>query len=175
MIISPIKSKVCIFCPFIGVTGAKVKRKGATPSRRVKIWPLCSYERKTDGTVRYRGPSPLWFEDYLPNGFEKAWLPLLTMFDYSSGPQGKKTFSMLGPLYQYKQDQESLYHRLLIFSYKKVRNAKQDMRRFSVLGGLFEYAHDQGESGLRFFYLPPLIKWGEKKSQESSVRKEKIE
>ncbi len=149
--------------PFYWSTWRKSKEENATETKRVKVWPFLSYSKAEDGTVRYRGPSPFWFEDYLPYGFEKSIIPLLTLFDYSSGPQGKKTVSMLGPLYQYKEDEENLYHRFLIFSYKKVQSQKEDMRRFSVLGGLMEYKWEQGESGLKFFYLPPLISWGKKK------------
>ncbi|NUM32994.1 MAG: hypothetical protein HUU50_00475 [Candidatus Brocadiae bacterium] len=140
--------------PFYWSHWRKGKGKDGQESSSVKIWPLCDYEKKEDGTVRYRAISPFWFEDYLPEGFQKAWAPFFTVFDYSKGPEGKKTFSMLGPLYQYKADEESLYHRFLFFSYKKTKNPEQDFKRFSVLGGLFEYKEEKGESSLRFFYLP---------------------
>ena len=154
------------FLPFYWSHWRKGKEKGAQETREVKVWPLCLYEKKEDGTVRYRGLSPLWFDDYIPYGIEKAWLPLVTVFDYSSGPQGAKTLSLLGPLYQHKADEESLYHRLLIFSYKKLQNQHENLRRFSVLGGLFEYRWEEGENKLRFFYLPPFIHWGEKKNEK---------
>lgn len=151
--------------PFYWSHWRKGKEEGGEITRRVKIWPLLSYEQQADGTKRYRGISPLWFEDYLPYGIEKAWLPLVTLFDYSSGPKGAETVSLLGPLYQYKQDAESLYHRIMFFSYKE----KEDYKRFSVLGGLFEYRVEQGKNKLRFFYLPPFISWG--KSHEAQSKK----
>lgn len=152
--------------PFYWSHTRKSKEKDAQIQKRVKVWPLCDYEKKEDGTVRYRGINPFFFEDYLPEGFQKAWIPLFTMYDYSSGPQGKKTFNMLGPLYQYKEDADSLYHRVLFFSYKKVKNEEEDMKRFSVLGGLFEYRTEKGETNLRFFYLPSFIGWGEKEKEK---------
>lgn len=145
--------------PFFWNHWRKGKEDGARPTTRLKIWPLLSCSTEEDGTVRYRSLSPLWFEDYLPKGIEKAWLPFFTLFDYSSGPKGAESLSLLGPLYQYQEDNTSLYHRFLIFSYKEKTDQKQDTRRFSVLGGLVEYRWDRGENELRFFYLPPLFRW----------------
>ena len=59
---------------------------------------------------------------------------------------------MLGPLYQYKSNEDEYYQRFLFFSYKD--KPKQDMSRFSVLGGLFEYKQDQGEKGIKILYIP---------------------
>ncbi len=151
--------------PFYWSHWRKSKEQDAVETRRTKIWPLLSYEKQEDGTVRYRSLSPLWFEDYLPNGLEKAWLPWFTLFDYSSGPKGAKTMSMLGPLYQYKEDQETLYHRILIFSYKRVQNHEENRSRYSVLGGFVEYEWNQGQKHLTLFYIP-MMSWGEK--QEAS-------
>lgn len=162
--------------PFYWSHWRKSKEPNAQETGRTKIWPLLSYEKLEDGTIHYQGPSPLFFEDYLPNGFEKAWVPLFTLFDYKSGPQGKTTMSMLGPIYQYKEDQESLYHRVLIFSYKEVESSQEDIRRFSVLGGLIKYEWDQGESGLSFFYLPDLISWGDKQpNPKAQIHSQKID
>ena len=138
------------------------KYKGAKSSERIKVWPFLLYEKGEDETVRYRGLSPLWFEDAFPYGLEKAWLPLVTVFDYSTGPKGSETLSLLGPLYQYKATDDSIYHRLLIFSYKKMQREAENLTKFSILGGLFEYRTENGETGLRFLYLPPFIKWGTK-------------
>ena len=146
--------------PFYWSHWRKGKEKGAKPTRRVKIWPLLSYKQDQDGTVRYRALSPLWFEDYFPNGIEKNWLPLFSIFDYSHGPRGAETLSLLGPLYQYKEDIDSVYHRVLIFSYKKKKNKTEDMKRYSLLGGLFEYKKDRGKKRLKLFYIP-LFSWGE--------------
>ena len=154
--------------PFYWQHWRQGKEKGAGKLERIKVWPLLEYRKDIDGTVRYRGLSPLWFDDYVPYGIEKAWLPLITLFDYSTGPEGKKGFTMLGPMYQYKEDQESLYHRLLFFSYKKVHNAHKDRSRFTVLGGLFEYRNEEGQNKLRLFYLP-LGSWGEKRKPRPVV------
>ena len=143
--------------PFYWSHWKKAKHKDAKAANRLKIWPLLSYNQKEDGTVRYQSLSPLWFEDYLPNGFKKAWEPLFTLFDYSKGPKGKKTFSMLGPVYQYKRNQDSLYHRVLFFSYKD--SSKEKEGRFSVLGGLFKYSWNKESKGISLFYLPELISW----------------
>jgi hypothetical protein len=147
--------------PFYWNHAKQGKGKDGKSSQRIKFWPLLGYEKKEDETVRYRAISPLWFEDYLPYGLEKAWVPFWTLFDYSHGPKGGETLSLLGPLYQYKANDEQLYHRFLMFSYKKVQNKSRDTRRFSVLGGLFEYRWDKGENKLRLLYLPPFISWGE--------------
>jgi hypothetical protein len=147
--------------PFYWSHYREAKGKGGKTNERVKLWPFLSYEKKEDDTVRYRALSPLWFDDYLPYGIEKAWLPFVTMFDYSSGPKGAETLSLLGPLYQYKANDSLLYHRVLFCSYKEEK--KKQKSRFSVLGGLFAYGSEQGEKQMSLFYIP--IHWGEKQPQ----------
>ncbi len=148
------------------------KEEGAKPTRRTKIWPFYEYSEDEDGSTRQRALSLFWFEDYMPEGFEKAWVPLFTLFDYNKGEGDNRDFTFLGPFYKYRAKKDSLYHRVLFFSYKNVHKPDKDMSRFSVLGGLFEYKHEDGESGLRFFYLPHLS-WGDKKEYPKSTPNEK--
>ncbi len=150
--------------PFYYQHWRKGKEENARSSRRLKIWPLYEWQEDEDGSTRSRMLSPFWFEDYLPNGVDKAWRPLFTLFDYGTGVHGEKDYTVLGPLYNYKKRPDSTYHRVLFFSYKDGKEEKEGSGRFSVLGGLFEYEWDQEEKGLRFFYLPQWPTWGEKES-----------
>lgn len=146
--------------PFYWHHKRKGKEANAVETERLKIWPFCSYEKKEDGTKQYQGLSLFWFEDYFPEGFKKAWQPFFTLFDYSTGPQGKENVTLLGPLYQYKTDGSDEYRRFLFFSYKN--KPSEDFKRYSVLGGLFEYKNEQGEKKLKLLYIP-ITTWGEKK------------
>lgn len=145
--------------PFYWQHWTKGKDKNAKTHTRLKIWPLLDYERKEDGSSHTRFLSPLWFDDYLPHGFEKTWLPLFTFFDYSQGQDNEKDFTFLGPIYKYQHDKDLTYHRFMFFSYKNKKKILGNEGRFSILGGLFEYNWQISRRGLRFFYLPTWPTW----------------
>ncbi|WP_372366058.1 hypothetical protein [Candidatus Uabimicrobium sp. HlEnr_7] len=145
--------------PFYSQHWSKGKDANAKEEMRLKIWPIFDYNVKEDGSFRSRILSPLWFEDYVPYGFEKSWLPLFTFFDYNQGNNGEKAVTFLGPLYTAKKKDNLEYQRFLFFSYKNEKIPKGDQGRFSVLGGLFEYNWLSSERGLRFFYLPTWPTW----------------
>ena len=145
--------------PFYTQHWSKGKDPQAKEEMKLKVWPFFDYKVAEDGSFRSRILSPLPFEDYVPYGFEKAWLPLFTFFDYNCKSNDEKTVTFLGPLFTIKKSKNLSYERFLFFSYKNEQKTSGEQGRFSVLGGLFEYNWLPKKRGLRFFYLPSWPTW----------------
>lgn len=121
--------------------------------RRLRIWPLFYYRHKKDGSAYLYWPViiPVDFE-----GFERSWVPLLSLYEYRRTPKGASESKFLWGFYLH---QKSPSHELHELSFLLTSYAAKDLSYFCLLRGLLEYRAEGPTGKLRLLYSPWLIQW----------------
>ncbi|MEK7486680.1 MAG: hypothetical protein AABZ60_20345 [Planctomycetota bacterium] len=125
-----------------------------------KFWPLFHYASNHQQNLEFQLLSPLWFEDYHPEGFKKLYTPIWSLFSMKSNPEGD-SLRVLGPIY-YSEDTKNSYQQntlLYNYEYEKKNGQKTENNAFTFLYGLFGLRHQEDKTYLKLFYLPEFISW----------------
>jgi hypothetical protein len=132
----------------------KIWEKEGKKERRVRVWPFFYWRQETDGSEYLYWPCiiPVDYE-----GYEKNWVPLLSLYESRRNPQGASESKFLWGVYVHRRNQaRDLYEFSFLFSLYSA----DDLLYFSVLKGLVEYRADGGKRALRLAYSPWPIEWG---------------
>ncbi len=131
----------------------EIWKEESKKERRVRIWPLFYYRQKKDGSAYAFWPViiPVDFE-----GFERNWVPLLSLYEYRRTPLGVSESRFLWGFYL---NQKSPAHNLYELSFLFTRYAAKDLSYFCLLRGLLEYRSEGPTNRLRLLYSPWPIRW----------------
>lgn len=126
-----------------------------------KVWPLFHYATDHQKHKDLQILSPLWFQDYRPEGFEKLYSPLWSLFSWKVHPQHGESFRLFGPLYSSEETPSSYEQKTLLYTYsKRTDSEKKPLESsFSLLYGLLGWRSDAQRTHLKLFYLPEFISW----------------
>lgn len=115
----------------------------------IRLWPLLSYERKKDDTLKLSLLSPLWFRE--GDGFQRNYSPFWTLYEYRRDKEGNRLSRVLWRLYRHERTASSRSLELIhLLAYRREGREKI---RLSLLRGLLEYKREGSEKTLRFLYL----------------------
>ena len=131
----------------------KIWKKDGKKERRLRVWPFFYDRQEADGSEYLYWPCliPVDFE-----GYEKNWVPLLSLYESRRNPQGASESKFLWGVYVHRRNQaRDLYELSFLFSLYSA----EDLLYFSVLKGLVEYRADGGKRALRLAYSPWPIEW----------------
>lgn len=131
----------------------KVWKKEGEEERRLRVWPLFYYRQEREGAEYLYWPCviPVDYE-----GYERNWVPLLSLYEYRRGPQGESESKFLWGFYVHRKNADrQLFEVSFLLTYYLAR----DLSYFSLLKGLLEYRADGGKRALRVLYSPWPIKW----------------
>jgi hypothetical protein len=122
-------------------------------ARILRIWPIFYYRQQKEGSVYLYWPVviPLDFE-----GFERNWVPLLSLYEYRRNPQGASESKFLWGFYVHRKNAD---RELFELSFFLTYYTAEDLSYFSFLKGLLEYRADGAKRALRVLYSPWPIKW----------------
>jgi hypothetical protein len=121
--------------------------------RRLRIWPLFYYRAEKEGGAYAYWPCLLPF-DY--DGFERNWMPLLSLFEYRRSPQGASESKFLWGFYtQRRSSLRALYELSFFMTYYKA----EEVSYFGLLRGLLEVRAEKDRCALRLLYSPRPIQW----------------
>lgn len=131
----------------------KVWKKEEKRERRLRVWPLFYYRQEKEGSVFLYWPCviPVDLE-----GFERNWIPLLSLYEYRRDPLGDSESKFLWGFYVHRQNpSRELFELSFLFSYYTA----EDLIYFSFLKGLLEYRGEGPRRALRILYSPRPIEW----------------
>jgi len=122
-------------------------------SRKLRVWPFFYFRQEREGGVYFYYPSliPVDYE-----GYERNWIPLLTLYEYRRNPAGESESKFLWGCYVHRQ---SVDRELYELSFFLTYYTAEDLFYFSLLKGLLEYRVDGSKHALRLFYWPRPIEW----------------
>lgn len=125
-----------------------------------KLWPLFHYAGDNQENSEFQFLSPLWFEDYNPEGFEKLYTPIWSLFATKSNKDGD-SLRVLGPVYYSEETSRYYLQNTLLYNYEyeKQNNQKTENDSFTFLYGLFGLRHQEERTYLKLFWLPEFISW----------------
>lgn len=131
----------------------KIWEKEGKQERRLRVWPFFYWRQETDGSEYLYWPCliPVDYE-----GYERNWVPLLSLYEYRRNPQGASESKFFWGVYVHRQNQvRDLYELSFLFTLYTT----EDLLYFSILKGLVEYLADGGKRALRLAYSPWPIGW----------------
>jgi hypothetical protein len=121
--------------------------------RRLRVWPLFYHREEKEGGVYIYWPCLIPFDF---DGFERNWVPLLSLYEYRRNPQGASESKFLWGFYTHRQSSlRELYELSFLMTYYKAA----EVSYFALLRGLFEYRTGKEQCALRFLYSPWPIQW----------------
>jgi len=135
--------------------------------RRLRIWPLFYYRQEYEAGAYVYWPCiiPLDFE-----GFERNWVPVLSLYEYRRNPQGASESKFLWGFYVHRHNAlRELYELSFFFTYYKA----EDLSYFSLLHGLLEYRSEGPKRALRLLYSPWPIEWEKSPALQEAVAEQK--
>jgi len=135
--------------------------------RRLRVWPLFYYRQEKEGGAFLYWPCiiPLDFE-----GFERNWVPLLSLYEYRRNPQGASESKFLWGFYVHRQSAlRELYELSFFLTYYKA----VDLSYFSLLKGLLEYRAEGPSRALRVLYSPWPIEWASSPPSQEAITERK--
>jgi hypothetical protein len=126
-------------------------------SRSVDLYPIFTYDRWTNGTVRFSMFWPLWLHEWDEELFEEKCSILWRLWDHQEDKRGDIRTRVLWKLYihEEKGDYKSTELMPVFTSETKGEEAKH----FAIFWRFFEYERTGQEKSLRFFYLPKFPRW----------------
>ncbi len=135
--------------------------------RRLRVWPLFYYRQEKEGGAFLYWPCiiPLDFE-----GFERNWVPLLSLYEYRRNPQGASEAKFLWGFYVHRRNAlRELYELSFFLTYYKA----VDLSYFSLLRGLLEYRAEGPTRALRVLYSPWPIEWASSLPSQEAIAERK--
>jgi hypothetical protein len=135
--------------------------------RRLRVWPLFYYRQEYEAGAYVYWPCiiPLDFE-----GFERNWVPVLSLYEYRRNPQGASESKFLWGFYVHRQNAlRELYELSFFFTYYKA----EDLSYFSLLHGLLEYRSEGPKRALRLLYSPWPIEWEKSPALQGAVAEQR--
>jgi len=122
-------------------------------ARIFRLWPLFYHRQEKEGAVYFYWPAliPLDFE-----GYERNWVPLLSLYEYRRDPKGDSESKFLWGLCVHRK---SAARELFELSFFLTYYEAEEQIYFSLLKGLLEYRADGPKRVLRVLYSPWLMKW----------------
>ena len=129
----------------------------------MRVWPLFYYRQEKEGAEYLYWPCviPVDYE-----GYERNWVPLLSLYEYRRGPQGESESKVLWGFYVHKKNAD---RELFEVSFLLTYYGAEDLSYFSLLKGLLEYRADGGKRALRVFYSPWPIKWESSPAPQEAI------
>ena len=121
--------------------------------RRLRIWPFFYYRQEKEGDAFLYWPCiiPVDFD-----GYERNWVPLLSVYEYRRNPQGTSESKFLWGFYVHRQSAlRELYELSFFWTYYQGKN----LSYFALLRGLLEYRSEGSNRALRVLYSPWPIEW----------------
>ncbi len=121
--------------------------------RRIRVWPFFYYRQEREGGGYLYWPCliPVDYE-----GYERNWVPLLSLYEYRRNPQGASESKFLWGFYTHRKNAvRELYELSFFLTYYSA----EDLAYFSLLKGLLEYRAEGEKCALRLFYSPWPIEW----------------
>jgi hypothetical protein len=124
-------------------------------SQRIRVWPFFYYRQEKEGEIYEYWPVllPVDFE-----GFERNWVPLLSLYDYRQNSRGERESKFLWGVYVHR---ENAHRKLYELSFLLTSYTAKDIDYLCLLKGLIEYRADGSKRTLRLFYWPWPIRWAE--------------
>jgi len=135
--------------------------------RRLRIWPLFYYRQEKEGAVYSYWPCliPVDF-----GGFERNWVPLLSLYEYRRNPKGESESKFLWGFYVHRQN---AYRELFELSFFLTYYTAEDLSYFSLLKGFLEYRADGTKRALRVLYSPWPIRWESPPALQEAIAERK--
>jgi hypothetical protein len=132
-------------------------------ARRLRVWPFFYYRQEKEGGVYAYWPCviPLDFE-----GYERNWVPLLSLYEFRRNPQGASESKFLWGFYVHRLNPDrDLFEVSFLLTYYLAG----DLSYFSLLRGLLEYRADGGKRALRVLYSPWPIQWESSPAPQEAI------
>lgn len=150
------------YTPFIWSFTKKHKKKPhpmyGSNWRYIKIWPLFQYEYDDRGNISFNFPSCLPWRD--PDGYERLYQPLWTLFEYKRLSNGEKRIGFLWRTYFQRWSSRFLYIKVpIFFSYGK---SDGRITQLSFILSFFSYINNENGRYIRIFWIPFDLKQDEK-------------
>ncbi len=120
---------------------------------RLRIWPFVYYREEKEGQTYSYWPVliPVDYE-----GYERNWVPLLSLYDYRRSPKGDSESKFLWGVYLHRKNAiRELYELSFLLTFYTAK----DLYYFGFLKGLLEYRAEGPKRALRLLYSPWPIEW----------------
>jgi hypothetical protein len=146
---------------------ARVWKKEGKEERRLRVWPLFYYRQEKEGSEYLYWPCliPVDYE-----GYERNWVPVLSLYEYRRSPQGARESKFLWGFYVHRKNAT---RELFEVSFLLTYYLEEDLSYFSLLKGLLEYRADGTQRTLRVLYSPWPIRWESSSPLQEAIAERK--
>lgn len=139
------------FLPFFWSSNS-IDKTDFTEKRKVKIWPLCQYNRNNLNERKFEIFSPFWFNDSKKGGFENNYADFFRVFQTNYKKNEWYSTKFLFNLISFQKDKETRKIRIFPFIYKYEKAPEK--KKVSILGGLVEYSREGKSKRIKILWIP---------------------